>query len=58
MSERMPAWFLAHGHDCVPTIEHYLPLLVTLGTCTGEQITPLYRDWEYGSLALHSYSCK
>ena len=48
---------LPHGRDCVPTIEHYLPLLVVLGTCTdGKQVRPLYKDWEYGSLALHSYA--
>jgi len=52
-------WFLPHGHDCVPTLEHYLPFLVALGTYTnGKQIRPLYKSWEYGSLALNSYSCK
>jgi 4,5-DOPA dioxygenase extradiol len=49
-------WSLPHGRDCVPTIEHYLPLLVMLGTGIDEQVIPLYRDWEYGSLALHSYA--
>ena len=49
-------WTLPHGRDCVPTIEHYLPLLVTLGTATDEPVHPLYKEWEYGSLALHSYA--
>ena len=50
-------WSLPHGHDCVPTIEHFLPLLVALGTCLeGQQVRPLYKDWEYGSLALHSHA--
>jgi len=49
-------WSLPYGRDCVPTLEHYLPLLVTLGTCTDEQVIPLYEEWEYGSLALHSYT--
>jgi len=49
-------WSLPHGRDCVPTIEHYLPLLVVLGTAGDEPVIPLYTDWEYGSLALHSYA--
>ena len=57
MAERMPAWSLPHGRDCVPTIEHYLPLLVALGLCIdGQPVRALYTDWEYGSLALHSYA--
>ncbi|GEM_PF-7070133 len=46
-NERMPAWFLAHGAP--------LHLLVTLGSGSGESVIPLYRDWEYGNLAMHSY---
>lgn len=49
-------WCLPHGREAVPSLEHYLPLLVTLGAAEGEPVTPLYRDWEYGSLALHSYA--
>ena len=50
-------WSLPHGRKCVPTIEHYLPLLVTLGACLDEQIIALYQNWELGSLSLHSYTC-
>jgi len=46
---------LPSGHECVPTLEHYLPLLVALGAGNDESVLPLYRNWEYGSLALHSY---
>ncbi len=49
-------WSLPHGRNCVPTIEHYLPLLVALGTGINEHIIRLYDDWEYGCLSLHSYS--
>ena len=45
-------WTLPHGRDCVPTIEHYLPLLVTLGTAIDEPVHPLYKEWEHGSLEL------
>ncbi len=39
------------------TIDTYLPLLVALGTATDDEpIRPLYEGWEYGSLALHSYT--
>jgi len=48
-------WSLPHGRDAVPTLEHYLPLLVTLGCSLNEAPMPLYRDWEYGNLAMHSY---
>ena len=49
-------WSLPYGKKCVPTIEHYLPLLIMLGACLNEEIIPLYEDWEYGSLNLHSYT--
>jgi len=49
-------WSLPHGRNCVPTIEHYLPLLVMLGCCIDEQVVTLYQDWELGSLSLHSYT--
>ena len=49
-------WQLPYGRNCVLTVEHYLPLLVVLGTVGDEPVLPLYEDWEYGSLALHSYA--
>ncbi|RKZ68136.1 MAG: dioxygenase [Gammaproteobacteria bacterium] len=49
-------WTFPHGQDAVPTIEHYLPLLVMLGCGSGKPVETLYSDWEYGSLALHSYA--
>jgi len=51
-------WSLPHGRNCVPTIEHYLPLLVALGTCIDKQVDVLYQGWEMGSLSLHSYACR
>ncbi len=49
-------WSLPYGRKCVPTIEHYLPLLVMLGSCYHEPVTALYQGWELGSLSLHSYT--
>jgi len=50
-------WSMPHGRDAVPTIEHYLPLLVMLGCGESEKpVETLYDDWEYGSLAMHSYA--
>jgi 4,5-DOPA dioxygenase extradiol len=47
-------WSLPHGQDCVPTAEHYLPLLVAAGA--GEAPRCLHRDWHFGSLAIHCYA--
>ena len=49
-------WNFPHGRGCVPTIEHYLPLLVIVGMNQGKLLTPIIQDWEYGNLAMHSYS--
>ena len=51
-------WSFPHGREAVPTLEHYLPLLVVLGSGMGRAATPLYRDWDYGNLALHSFEVK
>ncbi len=49
-------WSLPHGQRAVPTNEHYLPLLCALG-CShkSEPFHALFRGWEHGNLALHSY---
>ena len=48
-------WSMPNGRECVPTMEHYLPLLVILGLNKGKALAPFFRDWEFGSLAMHSY---
>ena len=48
---------LPHGCTAVPTIEHYLPWLVILGTA-GEDPAALrlmHESWAYGALAMHSF---
>ena len=51
-------WNFPHGRDSVPTLEHYLPLLVILGMNQAKPLTPIIRDWEYGNLSMHSYSAQ
>ncbi len=48
-------WQLPYGKECHPTLEHYAPLLFTLGAANGEQISVLHRAWMYGTFALHAY---
>jgi 4,5-DOPA dioxygenase extradiol len=45
---------LPGGTEAVPTVEHYLPLLVSLGA-GGEQIERLHDSWTHGSLGCHAY---
>ena len=48
-------WQMSHGRDCVPTIEHYLPLLVMLGMAGKDKLALLHQGWQFGSLSLHCY---
>ena len=48
-------WQFPHGKQCHPTIEHYAPLLVTLGAAAGEPVQTLHRSWMYGNFALNAY---
>jgi 4,5-DOPA dioxygenase extradiol len=48
-------WQLPYGNECHPTLEHYAPLLFTLGAANGEQTIALHRAWMYGTFALHAY---
>jgi 4,5-DOPA dioxygenase extradiol len=48
-------WQLPYGKQCHPTIEHYVPLLVMLGSAGDEGIQTLHRAWMYGNFALHAY---
>jgi len=48
-------WRLQHGKQALPTLEHYWPLLPIIAA-SEKPLTPLLREWAYGSLALHSYS--
>lgn len=43
------------GRECHPTLEHYAPLLVTLGAAGGEPVQTLHRSWRYGTIALNAY---
>jgi len=43
------------GDIAVPTMEHYLPLLVALGAGEEEQATLFSGEWRYGNLSQHSY---
>lgn len=49
-------WQLPYGKECHPTVEHYAPLLVTLGAADGEQVQTLHRSWMYGTFALNAYA--
>jgi 4,5-DOPA dioxygenase extradiol len=48
-------WQMPHGRECHPTIEHYAPLLLTLGAAEGEPLQALHRSWMFGSFALNAY---
>lgn len=48
-------WQFPYGKECHPTVEHYAPLLVTLGAAEGESVLTLHRSWMYGTVALHAY---
>lgn len=48
-------WQLPYGKECHPTVEHYAPLLVTLGAADGEDMQALHRAWMYGTFALNAY---
>lgn len=48
-------WQLPDGEQAVPTLEHYLPLLVLMGLAGEETPRLLHEGWRYGTLALHSY---
>jgi len=48
-------WQLPYGKECHPTVEHYAPLLLTLGAADGERIQTLHRSWMYGTFALNAY---
>jgi len=49
-------WQLPHGQRNVPTMEHYLPLLVIAGIDPGRPLQPILEHWCYGTLAMHSYA--
>lgn len=49
-------WELAYGRECHPTLEHYAPLLITLGAAGGEPVRAIHRSWMYGSFALNAYA--
>lgn len=49
-------WQMPHGKECHPTIEHYAPLLVTLGAAGYESVQAIHRSWMYGSFALNAYA--
>lgn len=49
-------WSLPGGRESVPTLEHYLPLLVASGASLPQPLTAVHRDWSHGSLALHVYA--
>jgi 4,5-DOPA dioxygenase extradiol len=48
-------WQLAHGHEAVPTLDHYLPFLVILAMAGKDRLTQLHAGWSFGSLSMHSY---
>ena len=48
-------WQLPHGREAVPTLDHYLPLLVILGMAGEARLQRLHTGWGFGSLAMHSY---
>jgi 4,5-DOPA dioxygenase extradiol len=48
-------WQFPYGKECHPTVEHYAPLLVTLGATDGEHIQTLHRAWMYGTFSLNAY---
>lgn len=48
-------WLMPNGREAVPTLDHYLPLLVILGMAGDEKLRLLHAGWGFGSLAMHSY---
>ena len=48
-------WQFAGGRECHPTVEHYAPLLVTLGASGDEPVRTLHRAWMFGTFALNAY---
>jgi 4,5-DOPA dioxygenase extradiol len=48
-------WQLPYGKECHPKLEHYAPLLFTLGAATDEPIHTLHRAWMYGTFGLNAY---
>jgi 4,5-DOPA dioxygenase extradiol len=48
-------WQFAHGKQCHPTVEHYVPLLMVMGAAVGEPVVNLHRSWRFGTFALHAY---
>jgi len=47
-------WQLPNGKRALPTMEHYWPLLPIIGM-SDKPLTPMLKEWMYGSLAMHSY---
>jgi len=48
-------WSLPHGNEAVPSLDHYLPLLVILGMAGNMPMHRLHAGWHFGTLAMHSY---
>lgn len=48
-------WQMPNGREAVPTLDHYLPLLVILGMASGQPLKRLHAGWGFGTLAMHSY---
>jgi len=48
-------WSLPHGSEAVPSLDHYLPLLVILGMAGNAPLRRLHAGWHFGTLAMHSY---
>ena len=46
---------LPEGHLCVPTMEHYLPLLVACGAAPNDKVTRVAEGWRYANLSMHGY---
>ena len=44
-----------YGKECHPAVEHYAPLLVTLGAAGSEPVHTLHRSWMFGTVALNAY---
>lgn len=49
-------WSMPGGRESVPTLEHYLPLLVAYGAASPDVLIPVHRAWSHGSLGLHAYA--
>lgn len=46
---------LLYSDQALPSLEHYLPLIVALGASENEQVSLFCEGWRYGSLSMHSY---